>query len=57
MDVVAHQTIAVKPEGLPYLRVRNRLEEGVEVSFALKNRLSIVAAVDHVVDEAVGDRA
>ena len=57
MDVVSHKAIAVQLEWFPLLVVGDGLEKGGVVSLAVKHRLAIIATVDDVVDQAVGNGA
>ena len=57
MDVVAHKAIAVQVEWFSLLQVRDRFQKRRIVAFAVKNRLAIVATVDDVVNQSVGNGA
>jgi len=56
VDVVAHQTIAKEIEGLALLEIGDGLEERRKVASGRKDVLTIVATIDYVVDQAIGDR-
>jgi hypothetical protein len=55
VNVVAHQAIAVQVKRFSLLEVGNRSEERPVVAFAKEHRLAVVAPINHVVDQAVGD--
>lgn len=57
MDVIAHQAITVQVEGLALLQIGHGLQKGQIIAFAAKNRLPVVAAVDHVIHKPVVDRS
>jgi hypothetical protein len=57
MDMIAHQAIAVQIERLAFLEVGDGLEEREIVTVAVKYRLAVVSAVDHVIDQPVIDRS
>ena len=55
--MVGHEAIAVQVERFSLLQIGNRLQKRLKISFTLENRLAIVAAIDDVVNQAVGDRS
>jgi hypothetical protein len=57
MDVVAHKAIAVQLECFALLQVGDGLEERRLVALGLKNGLAVIATVDDVVNQSVGDGA
>jgi hypothetical protein len=57
VDVVSHKAVAVQLERLPLLQVSQGLEEGDIISLLFEHRLAIVATVNHVVGQTIGNRS
>jgi hypothetical protein len=55
LDVVAHEAIAVQIEAFSFLQVGDGFQKRQKVPFALEDCLPIVATIDYVVNQAVGD--
>src|SRR5437660_744741 len=53
VEMITHQAIAKKPEGIALLGLRERVEKGLEVVGSGENDVAIVATVKCVVNEAV----
>jgi hypothetical protein len=57
MDVVSHKAVAVQLKRLPLLQVSQGLEEGDIIPLLFEHRLAIVATVNHVVGQTIGNRS
>ena len=57
IGAVAHEAIAIQVERFSLLQIRDGLQKRQKISLTIENRLVIVAAVDAVVNQAVGDRS
>ena len=57
MKMITQEAVAVKLERLALFDIGQCLEEGLVVAALVKHVLAIVAAVNYVIDEAVGDGA
>jgi len=52
MKVIGHQNIRVEPEGISFLCFRKKILELVVVTAVLKDRLSLVASADDMVNRS-----
>ena len=57
MKMVAHQAVAVQLKRLACLQVGQRGEERLKIGRLAENQLAVVAQIDDVVNQAVGDRS
>jgi hypothetical protein len=55
--MVGHEAIAVQVERFSLLQIRDGLQKRQKIPLASENRLVIVAAIDDVVNQTVGDRS
>jgi hypothetical protein len=53
MEVVSHDAVGQDPHGDAARRGGHKCKECSEIGAGVKDRFAVVAAVDHVLDEAV----
>lgn len=56
MKVIVQQAVAVKQERLALFEVAHGLQKGLEVGRLMEHVLTVVAAVEDVIDQFVGHR-
>jgi hypothetical protein len=57
VEVIGHQAIAEQPERIALARLAEGVEEGAKVVGTEENGSAIVAPVESVIEQAVGDRS
>jgi hypothetical protein len=57
MDMIAHQTVAVQFKRLAFFEVGDGVEKSHVVAFVAKNRLAVVATIDHVIHQSIVNRS
>lgn len=55
MDVISHQAIAVQLKPLPFFEVPEGLEKGEIIAVVKKHGLAVVATIDYVVHQPIGN--